>query len=81
MLTFSSSLPEGFRSGALRTRDIKMINDSWAGRFGNSETFIEEAIRLNPSMGIYNAEDELISWIMRYFPDHVMDFVYLPNDF
>lgn len=61
----NSRLPDGFCFGPLRLSDAKLINDTWAGKFENSLGFVEDAIRLNTSMGIYNAEDELIAWNVR----------------
>lgn len=59
--------PEGFELKPLTTDLIKKINKAWPGRFANSEKFIEEAIKYNPSMGLYDKDGELVAWNMRYF--------------
>lgn len=58
-------LPNGFRFGPLEVEHAKVVNETWNGKFENSEAFIEDAIRLNTSMGIYNSDNELIAWNMR----------------
>lgn len=68
---FRATLPDGFRFGPLRTKDVKKINALWPGRFKNSEGLIENAIKLNLSMGIYNPKDEVIAWIVRYILVHL----------
>lgn len=46
---------------------VKKIDDAWPGKFRSSKKFIEDAIKYNSSMGLYDkSSGELIAWNMRY---------------
>lgn len=59
-------VPDDLELKPVRREHAKKINALWPGKFENSEKFLEDAIQLNPSMGLYNKKTgEILAWNMR----------------
>lgn len=62
---FVYSLPDDLELKPLEREHVKRINAAWSGKLQGSEKFLEDCIVLNPSMGVYRKNGELLAWNMR----------------
>lgn len=56
-------MPEGFELRPVSIKDAPLINSLWAGRHHQSENFIKELIKYNPSLGLYNGDEYMASFL------------------
>uniref|UniRef100_A0A182QYH6 GCN5-related N-acetyltransferase Rv2170-like domain-containing protein n=1 Tax=Anopheles farauti TaxID=69004 RepID=A0A182QYH6_9DIPT len=58
-------LPAGFKLADLDASHAKFINDEWPHKRPGSERFIEQLIRLNVNVGLFDGDGRLVAWCMR----------------
>ncbi|CRL01454.1 CLUMA_CG014315, isoform A [Clunio marinus] len=58
-------IPSNIELKPIRHEDLEKINSLWSGKFKDSEKFLEELIKYNPSVGVYNKKGEILAWNMR----------------
>lgn len=56
-------MPEGFELKSVSIKDASLINSRWAGRHNNSEILIQELIKYNSSLGLYNGDEWMASFL------------------
>jgi RimJ/RimL family protein N-acetyltransferase len=63
---FEFEVPEGFQLRPLSIEDAFKVNENWAHKSPGSINFIEYNIKFNPNVGLYNEQNELISWCLTH---------------
>uniref|UniRef100_A0A182MZ92 GCN5-related N-acetyltransferase Rv2170-like domain-containing protein n=1 Tax=Anopheles dirus TaxID=7168 RepID=A0A182MZ92_9DIPT len=59
------TLPAGFRFADLDVSHANFINDEWPHKRPGSVRFIEQLIRLNVNVGLFDGAGQLVAWCMR----------------
>jgi hypothetical protein len=63
--SFEYAIPAGYELKSLSVSDVKTINNLWLHRFAGSESYLENLIRNNISLGLFNVADNAIAgWIL-----------------
>lgn len=59
-------VPNGFQIRSLTCNDICTVNSNWPLASAVSEKFLEHCIEFNPSIGLYDENNRLLSWCLSH---------------
>lgn len=59
-------LPENMRLGPLSDAHVNKINTAWPHRYDGSEKFISYSVKYHMSIGLFDVNDDLVAWSLRY---------------
>jgi RimJ/RimL family protein N-acetyltransferase len=65
-LKLDYEIPPSFKINALTSRHVQQINSVWPFRFEQSELFIDYSITHHVSAGLFDCDDNLVAWCLRY---------------
>ncbi|KAG5666206.1 hypothetical protein PVAND_017651 [Polypedilum vanderplanki] len=65
-LELKYEIPLNSKIKELSTEYVDKINNAWPHRFEQSELFIDYSIKYHISMGLFDSNDNLIAWCLRY---------------
>lgn len=58
--------PKNVQLKTLSTANAEKINSLWPHKYDGSEEFIEYSIKYHVNVGMFDKNDELIAWCLRY---------------
>lgn len=59
-------VPHNLQVKSLSESHVELVNSLWAHRYNESEKFISYTIKYHVNVGIFNENDELVAWCLRY---------------
>ena len=62
LIEYILSIPNGFELRSLSKIDAIKMNSVWPHAHESSQQFLELLIEVNPSVGLYNDNGELVAW-------------------
>lgn len=65
-LKFEIAPPKGFHLKSLTLDNLDQINSSWPHRYEGSDKFIEYSIKYHINIGLFDINNQLIAWCLRY---------------
>lgn len=63
-LKLQYNIPNGFSVRSLSISNAEKVNSHWPHASEGSVKFIEYIIAFNPTVGVYNENDELVAWCL-----------------
>lgn len=62
---WQTKIPPSLKLKPLKLSHANIVNDHWGGKSDISIKLVENLIKFNPSLGLFDENDQLIGWILR----------------
>lgn len=59
-------IPKNYKIKSLTSDHVEQINSAWPHRYEQSEMFIAYSIKYHTSVGLFDNDDNLVAWCLRY---------------